>query len=156
MTTTWWDTPAVFTILRLFGAPASSRNTSKSLPQVSGYGQILHIYQRAWCVSPFKKPIGGELTPDQRTYNYHLSRVCQAFLWSATQRVLNSPPRIDMLSVGTCHQASQGSLPSVVRTLDSNFFTEILQMGHNLHMILHHPPQPYPLARGRRLRRGIP
>jgi hypothetical protein len=35
-----------------------------------------------WCVSPFKKPIGGELTPDQRTYNYHVSRVRQPFLSS--------------------------------------------------------------------------
>lgn len=28
-----------------------------------------------WCVSPFKKPTRGELTPDQRTYNYHVSKV---------------------------------------------------------------------------------
>jgi hypothetical protein len=110
----------------------------------------------AWCVSPFKKPIGGELTPDQRTYNYQLSQVCQACLWSATQRVLNSPPRVDPHSVGTCHRASQGSLPSVAQTPDPNFFTKISQMGHHLHTILHHPPQPYPPARGRRLRRGIP
>src|SRR5712691_1948612 len=28
-----------------------------------------------WCVAPFQKPAGGELSPDQRTYNYHVSRV---------------------------------------------------------------------------------
>src|SRR5260221_8507800 len=26
-------------------------------------------------VAPFRKPIGGELSPDQRTYNYHISKV---------------------------------------------------------------------------------
>ncbi len=28
-----------------------------------------------WCVAPFRKPAGGELSPDQRTYNYHVSKV---------------------------------------------------------------------------------
>ena len=28
-----------------------------------------------WCVAPFRKPAGGELSPDQRTYNFHVSRV---------------------------------------------------------------------------------
>jgi hypothetical protein len=28
-----------------------------------------------WSVSPFKKPARGNLTPDQRTFNYHLSKV---------------------------------------------------------------------------------
>jgi hypothetical protein len=52
-----------------------------------------------WCVSPYKKPIGGELTPDQRTYNYHVSRVCMtSFLVYSTHTntlrfefVLNMP-----------------------------------------------------------------
>lgn len=29
-----------------------------------------------WCVPPFKKPRNGALTRNQRTFNYHLSRVC--------------------------------------------------------------------------------
>ena len=28
-----------------------------------------------WCVAPFQKPVGGKLSADQRTYNYHVSRV---------------------------------------------------------------------------------
>lgn len=28
-----------------------------------------------WCVPPFKKPRNGALTHNQRTFNYHLSRV---------------------------------------------------------------------------------
>jgi hypothetical protein len=28
-----------------------------------------------WSVSPFKKPARGELDPDQKTFNYHLSKV---------------------------------------------------------------------------------
>src|SRR6266403_1815489 len=28
-----------------------------------------------WCVAPYKKPIRARLTPDQRTYNYHVSKV---------------------------------------------------------------------------------
>jgi hypothetical protein len=28
-----------------------------------------------WCVSPFRMPAGGELSRDQRTYNYHVSKV---------------------------------------------------------------------------------
>lgn len=33
-----------------------------------------------WCVSPFKKPLGGDLTRDQKTYTYHVSRVHEYFL----------------------------------------------------------------------------
>ena len=29
-----------------------------------------------WSVSPFKKPNKCELSPDQKTFNYHLSKVC--------------------------------------------------------------------------------
>lgn len=28
-----------------------------------------------WCIAPFKKPVHGELDPDQQTYNYHVSKV---------------------------------------------------------------------------------
>jgi len=28
-----------------------------------------------WSVSPFKKPVRSELSRDQRTFNYHLSKV---------------------------------------------------------------------------------
>ncbi|KAF8236958.1 hypothetical protein L208DRAFT_1249725, partial [Tricholoma matsutake] len=28
-----------------------------------------------WSVSPFKKPAHGELDPDQRTFNYYLSKI---------------------------------------------------------------------------------
>lgn len=28
-----------------------------------------------WCLSPFKKPLGSELTRDQKTYNHQVSRV---------------------------------------------------------------------------------
>lgn len=28
-----------------------------------------------WCVTPLKKPIGGFLAPDDRTFNYHVSKV---------------------------------------------------------------------------------
>lgn len=28
-----------------------------------------------WCVPPFKKPSGGELTRSQKSFNYHLSRI---------------------------------------------------------------------------------
>jgi len=34
-----------------------------------------------WCVAPFRKPIGGELSADQRTYNYHVSRVRPHFIF---------------------------------------------------------------------------
>jgi len=30
---------------------------------------------KIWCIAPFRKPVGGKLSPDQRTYNYHVSRV---------------------------------------------------------------------------------
>ncbi|KAG2053163.1 hypothetical protein BDR06DRAFT_886390 [Suillus hirtellus] len=29
-----------------------------------------------WCIAPFKKPCNGQLTANQRTFNYHLSTVC--------------------------------------------------------------------------------
>jgi hypothetical protein len=28
-----------------------------------------------WCIPPFKKPRNGRLTRDQKTFNYHLSKV---------------------------------------------------------------------------------
>jgi hypothetical protein len=28
-----------------------------------------------WSIAPFKKPIGGQLTADQRTYNFWVSKV---------------------------------------------------------------------------------
>ena len=28
-----------------------------------------------WCIPPFKKPRNGALTRDQKTFNYHLSKV---------------------------------------------------------------------------------
>ena len=28
-----------------------------------------------WCIVPFKKPAGGNLTRDQKKFNYHLSKV---------------------------------------------------------------------------------
>ncbi|KAG2054943.1 hypothetical protein BDR06DRAFT_852480, partial [Suillus hirtellus] len=30
---------------------------------------------RPWCVMPFKQPSAGGLTCDQKTFNYHLSKV---------------------------------------------------------------------------------
>ena len=30
----------------------------------------------SWCVPPFKKLVGDELTLDQKTYNYFMSKVC--------------------------------------------------------------------------------
>ncbi|KAG2346325.1 hypothetical protein BDR05DRAFT_858502, partial [Suillus weaverae] len=29
-----------------------------------------------WCIAPFKKPRNGRLTKDQKTFNYHLSKIC--------------------------------------------------------------------------------
>jgi hypothetical protein len=28
-----------------------------------------------WCIAPFRKPVSGKLSADQRTYNYHLLKV---------------------------------------------------------------------------------
>lgn len=47
-----------------------------------------------WCVSPFKKPVGDELTPDQRTYNYHVSKVCQCQSFLANQLLISWKVRI--------------------------------------------------------------
>jgi hypothetical protein len=33
----------------------------------------------SWCIAPFKRPARGELTPDQRTFNYYLSKVRLSF-----------------------------------------------------------------------------
>jgi hypothetical protein len=34
---------------------------------------------QGYCIVPFKKPHNGQLTKDQKTFNYHLSKVF--FLW---------------------------------------------------------------------------
>jgi hypothetical protein len=33
-----------------------------------------------WSVAPFKKPVNGQLTADQKTYNYWVSKVRRAWL----------------------------------------------------------------------------
>jgi DDE superfamily endonuclease len=33
-----------------------------------------------WSVAPFKKPVNGQLTADQRTYNYWVAKVRRAWL----------------------------------------------------------------------------
>jgi hypothetical protein len=43
-----------------------------------------------WCVPPFKKPIGGELDADQRTYNYHLLKVCTPNKCVSSELILKS------------------------------------------------------------------
>lgn len=47
-----------------------------------------------WCVPPFKKPAHGELTPDQRTFNYHLSKVISILFDSKTSKTNYSPVKI--------------------------------------------------------------
>ena len=45
-----------------------------------------------WCVAPFRKPVGGELSADQRTYNYHVSRVSHAlFIFVSLQFSISDP-----------------------------------------------------------------
>jgi len=34
-----------------------------------------------WCIPPFKKPRNGQLTKNQKTFNYHLSKVFYLFLF---------------------------------------------------------------------------
>ena len=39
---------------------------------------------KMWCVTPFQKPAGGKLSPNQQTYNYHVSKVssyCISFVF---------------------------------------------------------------------------
>ncbi|KAH7917755.1 hypothetical protein BV22DRAFT_1025806, partial [Leucogyrophana mollusca] len=31
---------------------------------------------QTWCVVPFKRPPQGDLTPDQKKFNYYLSKIC--------------------------------------------------------------------------------
>ena len=54
-----------------FGAHAHTRNTTASLGQVNGCGPIRPIHPK----HSFKKPTRRELSPDQRTFNYYLSKV---------------------------------------------------------------------------------
>lgn len=35
-----------------------------------------------WCIPPFKKPVNGALTSDQKAFNTALSRVCVLFYFS--------------------------------------------------------------------------
>lgn len=47
-----------------------------------------------WCVAPFRKPVGSELSPDQRTYNYHVSRVSRRSLCYCVLTILDFQIRI--------------------------------------------------------------
>ncbi|KAG2338220.1 hypothetical protein BDR05DRAFT_848810, partial [Suillus weaverae] len=40
-----------------------------------------------WCIAPFKRPRNGWLTKDQKTFNYHLSKVCFFIPSRATVRI---------------------------------------------------------------------
>ena len=48
----------------------------------------------SWCVAPFRKPAGGELSADQRTYNYHVSRVSPYFVSLSILTILDCQVRI--------------------------------------------------------------
>jgi hypothetical protein len=47
-----------------------------------------------WSVSPFKKPARGSLNADQRTFNYHISKVCIRFTSSLSAECPNLQIRI--------------------------------------------------------------
>ena len=52
-----------------------------------------------WLVSPFKKPARGKLTPDQWTFNYHLSKVsANTVSWVSTARLVNHSARSASMS----------------------------------------------------------
>jgi hypothetical protein len=46
---------------------------------------------RPWCVVPFKQPSAGGLTRDQKTFNYHLSKVRQTFLTHKSTLTFSGP-----------------------------------------------------------------
>ena len=50
-----------------------------------------------WSVSPFKKPARGELNPDQRTFNYHLSKV--SLTWPHEHLSINSDRSASVLNM---------------------------------------------------------
>jgi hypothetical protein len=56
-----------------------STHTFKNHDRIFGPGEWMWADSayppETWSVAPFKKPINGQLTPDQRTYNYWVSKV---------------------------------------------------------------------------------
>jgi hypothetical protein len=56
-----------------------STRTFKEHERIFGAGEWMWADSaypsETWSVSPFKKPARGELDPDQKTFNYHLSKV---------------------------------------------------------------------------------
>ncbi|KIK79632.1 hypothetical protein PAXRUDRAFT_160832, partial [Paxillus rubicundulus Ve08.2h10] len=54
-----------------------------------------------WCVVPFKKPQGGHLTQDQKTFNYHLSSVIFIFIFIFS--ILHHAPYFRFVFVWNMH-----------------------------------------------------
>ncbi|KAG2069572.1 hypothetical protein BDR04DRAFT_1128841 [Suillus decipiens] len=60
------------------GQPGSVYNAYafKSTHLYEEHANLLPDGHWPWCIPPFKKPHNGRLTRNQRTFNYHLSKIC--------------------------------------------------------------------------------
>ena len=72
--TTHWVTQAVCMMHGHSEALECLRTMRKYLGKANGCGQTVYTPE-TWSVAPFKKPINEQLTADQRTYNYWVSKV---------------------------------------------------------------------------------
>ncbi len=61
-----------------------STRTYKEHNRLFGPGEFLFANSaypaEEWSVPPFKKPRGSDLSADQRTFNYYISKVCTCFV----------------------------------------------------------------------------
>jgi len=119
---------------------APSRNTIPYSLQESGCGLIQPTHLRLGVSPPYKKPIGGKLTPDQKTYNYHVSKV-----WLPLG-IHETSPYWQQLGLHTCwalNWSSERPFPGPLGALNSDWLAAPSPLGHHVCSLLHHLAQPH-------------
>ena len=104
-----------------------------------------------WSVSPFKKPARGELTRDQRTFNYHLSKV-NVNTVSRVSTVTHSTNSIDLHPCRTRNWPSERQVSVPVSAPHSSLHLQESYLGDHVGSLLHHTSQHHLAYRSRELR----
>jgi hypothetical protein len=120
-----------------------STRTFKEHDQVFGPGEWLWADSaypsEMWSVSPFKRPARGELSHDQKTFNYHLSKV--HLLYRHRQHLLTY--FVDPYPRRTCHRPAERQVPILNSTSHPNLHARQTSVGDHVDPLVHHLAQSH-------------
>ena len=92
-----------------------------------------------WSVGPFKKPVNGQLTADQKTFNYWVSKVRYKQILMLSVSLFSTDSYTRRAHSGPF----EGNVPIVKGDSDSTRRCETPHDHHHVGLCLHHSTQPY-------------